>query len=79
MGFPLDILYPIRHHTYMTNATTYTAELLPNGYVRTDCRQTGLVRLWQRDPKNWRGVSVRHGQGRPYGTEQATVAELLGV
>ena len=62
-----------------TTQSNYRAELLPNGFVRIDCRQTGLVRLWQRDPKNWQGVSVRSGQGRPYGTEQATVATMLGT
>ena len=63
----------------MTNTTDYRAELLPNGFVRVECKRTGLVRLWQRDGKNWRGVSVRSGQGRPYGTEQVTVAEMMGV
>lgn len=53
-------------------------ELLPNGFVRVDCR-SGLVRLWQRDDSDSRGVSLRSGQGRVSQAEVDAVTRLVGV
>ena len=61
-----------------TQTSHRTAELLPNGYVRVDCR-SGLVRLWERNASMPYGVSVRSGNGRPHADEVEHVARILGT